>query len=51
MWELVIDSRGHEVTYSDVGLSLCAVECELQGFVPVEEGKETLGPKRGNEIS
>lgn len=46
-----MDSRRHKVTHRDVGLSLCAVESELQGFVPVEEGKETLGPKRGNEIS
>lgn len=51
MCDLAIDSRRHEVTYRDVGLSLCAVESELQGLLPVEEGEETLGPKRGNEIS
>lgn len=38
------------VTYRDVGLSLCAVDSELQWCVPVEEGKEALGPEGGNEI-
>lgn len=43
--------RLDELTYGDVGLSPGAVESQLQGFVPVEEGKETLGPKGGDEIS
>lgn len=51
MCDLALDSRRDELTYRDVGLGLCAVESELQGFVPVEEGKETLGPERGDEIS
>lgn len=37
-------------TYRDVGLSLCAVESELQRRVPVEEGKEAFGPEGGDEI-
>lgn len=38
------------VTYRDVGLGLCAVESELHWCIPVEEGKEPLGPEGGNEI-
>lgn len=47
----VFSCTARELTYRDVRLSLCAVESELQGLIPVEKGKETLGPKRGNEIS
>lgn len=45
--DIVIAAR---VTYRDVGLSLCAVKGQLQRFVPVEEGEETLGPEGGNEV-
>lgn len=38
------------VTYRDIGLSLGVVESELQRCVPVEEGKEALGPERGDEV-
>lgn len=38
------------VTYRDVGLSLGAVESEIQWCVLVEEGKQALGPERGNEV-
>lgn len=38
------------VTYRDVGLSLCAVERQLQRFVPVVEGEEPLGPEGRNEV-
>ena len=38
------------VTHRDVGLSLCTVESEHQWSVPVEEGKEALGPEGGDEV-
>lgn len=38
------------MTYRDVGLSLCAVESELQRCVLVEEGKKALGPEGGDEV-
>ena len=38
------------VTYRDVGLSLGAVESELQRCVLVEESEEALGPEGGDEV-
>lgn len=37
-------------TYRDVGLSLGAVEGELQRCFLVEESKEALGPEGGDEV-
>lgn len=38
------------LTHRDEGLSLCAVESEVQWCVPVEEGKDALGPEGGDEV-
>lgn len=40
----------HCVTYRDVGLSLWAVDSEVQWWILVEEGKEALGPEGGDEV-
>ena len=51
-WELSdLKTTFKSVAYRDVGLSLCTVQSELQWFVPVEKGKEALGPEGGDEVS
>lgn len=45
-----MQSNAITVTHRDVGLSLGAVESELQRGVLVEESKEAFGPEGGDEV-